>query len=232
MDPLTILAMANAAVAAVKKGCQLYKDIKGAAGNVKEILDDLEKQFTSKHKDKPAPREAIKQYNAERERIKETAKSDPNDVITKVGQELGVFFDAYHKIEEIFFQEELKSKEVYVGDDSLNKRALQRVLIRTRLEKMETELRETMVYQTPAELGDLWTRFLKMKQQIEKEQIDARAVQKREYEKSEWAKRQRIELWRGRMYEIFLVVLIVFYVWSLLWSISLHRENLRDFLSH
>ena len=44
--------MANAAVAAVKKGCQLYKDIKGAAGNVKEVLDDLDKQFHDRHKDK------------------------------------------------------------------------------------------------------------------------------------------------------------------------------------
>ena len=27
MDPLTLFALANGAVAAVKKGCQLYKDI-------------------------------------------------------------------------------------------------------------------------------------------------------------------------------------------------------------
>ena len=53
MDPITLFAMANAAVAAVKKGCQLYKDIKGAAGNVKEVLDDLDKQFHDLHKDKP-----------------------------------------------------------------------------------------------------------------------------------------------------------------------------------
>ena len=34
MDPLTLFALANGAVTAVKKGCQLYKDIKGAAGDV------------------------------------------------------------------------------------------------------------------------------------------------------------------------------------------------------
>lgn len=231
MDPLTLLALANAAVAAVKKGCQLYKDIKGTVGDVKGVLDDLESQFKSLHKEKPPSNESIKKYNAERERIKETAKSDPNDVITNVGQQLGVFFDSYQKIEDLFFQEELESKKVYTGDDSLNKRALQRVLIRTRLERMETELREIMVYETPAELGDLWTRFLKMKQQIEKEQVEARGIQRREYLKKEWERREFIELWRGRMYEIFLVVLLVLYVWSLLWSISLHRENLSDFLS-
>ena len=45
MDPLTLFALANGAVAAVKKGCQLYKDIKGAAGDVKAVLKDLDEQF-------------------------------------------------------------------------------------------------------------------------------------------------------------------------------------------
>ena len=46
MDPLTLFALANTAVAAVKKGCQLYKDIKGAAGDVKAVLKDLDEQFS------------------------------------------------------------------------------------------------------------------------------------------------------------------------------------------
>ena len=45
MDPLTLFALANGAVQAVKKGCQLYKDIKGAAGDVKSVLKDLDEQF-------------------------------------------------------------------------------------------------------------------------------------------------------------------------------------------
>jgi hypothetical protein len=44
MDPLTLLALANGAVAAIKKGCQLYKDIKSAAGDVKGVLDGLNKR--------------------------------------------------------------------------------------------------------------------------------------------------------------------------------------------
>ena len=45
MDPFTLFALANGAVAAVKKGCQLYKDIKSATGDVKGILKDLDNQF-------------------------------------------------------------------------------------------------------------------------------------------------------------------------------------------
>ena len=42
MDPLTLFALANGAVSAVKAGCKLYKDIKGAAGDVKDVIKDLE----------------------------------------------------------------------------------------------------------------------------------------------------------------------------------------------
>jgi len=47
MDPITLFALANGAVSAVKAGCKLYKDIKGAAGEVKEVLKDLTISFTN-----------------------------------------------------------------------------------------------------------------------------------------------------------------------------------------
>ena len=75
MDPFTLFALANGAVAAVKKGCQLYKDIKSATGDVKAVLKDLDDQFNKKHPpDKPASAAAIKQYNEEKTRVKELNK--------------------------------------------------------------------------------------------------------------------------------------------------------------
>ena len=52
MDPITLFALANGAVAAVKQGCALYKEIASAAGDVKGVLSDLEEQFNSKFKDR------------------------------------------------------------------------------------------------------------------------------------------------------------------------------------
>ena len=58
----------------------------------------------------------------------------------------------------IFEEEEKHSQhEIYEGDASLGKRALQRVLMKKQLEQMGTELREIMVYQSPPELGALHT---------------------------------------------------------------------------
>lgn len=231
MDPLTILAMANAAVAAVKKGCQLYKDVRGAVGNVKEVLDDLEKTFKTQHKDKPPSQEAIKQYNAERERVKVAGGRDPNDIISEVGAKLGDFFDAFDKIEQLFYEEERKAKQVYTGDDSLSKRALQRVLIRSRLEMMYKEIREEMIYNTPGELKDLWTRFEKMRAQVQKEQEEARAEQTRRDAEKAWQRQQIINRWRDRAGAISLTVLAALYIWGLLWAINRHRMNLQGFLS-
>jgi hypothetical protein len=58
----------------------------------------------------------------------------------------------------VFEEEEKRSKtQVYTGDESLGKRALQRVLMKKQLEQMGTELQEIMIYQSPPELGALWT---------------------------------------------------------------------------
>jgi hypothetical protein len=227
MDPLTILAMANTAVAAVKTGCQLYKDVKGAAGNVKEVLADLQSQFAGKKVSK----EQKAQYEAEKERVKSIGASNPDQVITQIGEQLGVFFDAFDQIEHLFWEEERNAKKVYTGDVSLSRRALQRVLIRSRLAQMHADIRQEMCWNTPAELGDLWTRFEQMRAQVEQEQAEAREAQRIEDVKIAWQRQQNLDLWRSRAGDLLIVALLVVYVWGLMWSIKLHRESLDSFLS-
>jgi hypothetical protein len=81
--------------------------------------------------------------------------------------------DAYDAIGKAFIQQETEAKAVYTGDQSIGKRALSRVIIRSRLDAMIVELRETMVYKAPPELGDLWTRYEAMWKQIVIEQDEA-----------------------------------------------------------
>ena len=76
----------------------------------------------------------------------------------------------YAKCKAIFEQEELHSQEVYDGDASIGKRALQRVLMRKKLEQMGVELRELMVYQSPPELGALYTEVEAMMKEMGKTQ--------------------------------------------------------------
>jgi len=166
--------MANSAVAAVKKGCQLYKDIKGAAGDVKAVLKDLDQQFHSAHPpEKPASAEARKQFVEEKNRIIDLNKRDgeTTGIYTELGEHLGAYYDNYYKCMAIFEEEEKRAKtEVYEGDASLGKRALQRVLMKKQLEQMGTELREIMVYQSPPELGALHSEVEEMMEVMGKQQ--------------------------------------------------------------
>ena len=165
MDPLTLFALANGAVQAVKKGCQLYKDIKGAAGDVKAVLKDLDEQFANAHKDKPATVEARNQFIQEKNRVIELNKrgGETAGIYTELGEHLGQYYDNYYKCLAIFEEQEKHDQhEIYQGDASLGKRALQRVLMRKQLEQMGTDLRETMIYQSPPELGALFTEVEEM----------------------------------------------------------------------
>ena len=133
MDPITLFALANGAVAAVKKGCQLYKDIKGAAGDIRGVLKDLDEHFHINHKDKPATTTQRNAYIEEKNRVIELNKRDGDTVgiYTEIGNHLGTYYDNLNKCMAIFAEEERRSKEeLYEGDDSLGKRALQRVLMK------------------------------------------------------------------------------------------------------
>jgi len=172
VDPITLFALANGAVSAVKAGCKLYKDIKSAAGDVKGVLKDLDEQFNKAHKDKPPTPEQRKQYIEEKNRVVELNKKggETDDVYTTIGEKLGEFFENYHKCKTVIEEEERRSHEEYTGDASVGKRALQLVLMKKKLEQMSVELRETVVYQSPPELGALWTDVNNMMERMNKEQ--------------------------------------------------------------
>jgi hypothetical protein len=168
MDPLTLFALANGAVKLVKEGCKLYKDIKGAAGEVKDVLKDMDEQFKKLHPpDKPASPEAKKQFIEEKEKVKELNRKANADehtgIYQEIGEKLGEYYDNFYKCMAIMEEEERRAEnEVYTGDASLGKRALQRVLMRKQLQQMSVDLRELMVYQSPPELGALYTEVEEM----------------------------------------------------------------------
>lgn len=170
MDPLTLFALANGAVAAVKKGCQLYKDIKGAAGDVKSVLKDLDEQFHANHPpDKPATVTQRNAYIEEKNRVIELNKrgGETAGIYQELANYLGDFFDAMNKCMAVIEEEERKNREeIYDGEESLGRRALQLVIMKKQLQQMAVELREMMIFQAPPELGALWTDVSEMMKEM------------------------------------------------------------------
>lgn len=222
MDPFTILAMANGAVAAVKKGCQLYKDIKSAAGDVSAVLKDIDAQFAGKKVSK----EQAEKIEEKKREVKEAGNTDPGDALTQIGQRLGDFFDAMDKIEEVFHEQERKAHLIHDDKDgSLKRMALNRVMIRTRLEHMEAEIRQEMTWNTPAELGDLWTRFSKMWEQTLEEQTEARRLQLIKDQEARWRKMRIKNAIKDNLLWLAIFVILAIEALGLLWTIRLHRQN-------
>jgi hypothetical protein len=130
-------------------------------------------------------------------------------VFIKIGNDLGVLMDEYDKIGKVFIQQEAEAQQVYTGTDSIGKRALMRVIVRSRLDAMLAELRETMVYKAPPELGALWTKYEAMWKQIVIEQDEAH---KRETAKMQIEAAQRRRRIRKRKEEAVWVGAILFVV--------------------
>ena len=227
MDPLTLFALANGAVAAVKKGCALYKEIQSAAGDVKGILNDLEEQFTERHKDKPPSVAEKNQYIEEKNRIIELSKKQPDDIFTQIGEELGTYFENYATCMAIFEEEEKHAFDVYTGNVSIGKRALQRVLMISRLQAMKAELREIMVYQCPPELGDLYTRTETMMERIKKEQAIAISRKRAEDKIKAERKAARNKRIKSKITRWSIAFVAVLYFIILVWSVVEIRKTER-----
>ncbi len=228
MDPLTLLAAANAAVAAVKKGCELYKEIKSAAGEVKEVLDDLKDQYNKIVDPTPVQKQ---QYYAEVQRVQEIAKADPNDVYTQIGDQLGVLMDSYDALSKALLAEQVAGSKVYKGEESIGRRALRRIIITTRLDAMLTEIRETMVYRAPPELGSLWGKFEEMWQTIVKEQEAAHAEELKLIQIARWRRRKRIAEIKAKAAWVSAVVFVVIWAVGLMW-LTTRSTMMRTSLGH
>ena len=222
MDPLTLFALANGAVKLVKEGCKLYKDIKGAAGDIKDVLKDLDDQFHTVHKDRPATAAEHNQYIQEKNRVINLNKQagDTANIYTEIGQQLGVYFDNLFKCYAIFEEGERRSRtEVYHGEDSIGKRALQRVLLKKQLDAMRAELREIMVYQSPPELGALWTEVEAMMEIVGKEQAVAIGIEMRGNAERARLQRKRMKKIKHRAYCWGITVVAMLYICWLVWAV-------------
>jgi len=98
-------------------------------------------------------------------------------VFTEIGNQLGALLDAQDQLGKALLAEELANTAVYKGQESLGRRALRKIIIEARLDSMMAELRETMVFKAPKELGSLWGKYEKTVEKINKQQEAARIAE-------------------------------------------------------
>lgn len=178
-----------------------------------DVLKDLRAQFDKVTGGNPTVEQKQK-YNEEVQRVQAIAKADPNDVYTEIGDQLGALMDSYDALSKALLAEQMEGKKVYKGDESVGRRALRRIIITTRLDAMLTEIRETMVYRAPPELGALWSKFEEMWKTIVAEQDEAHAEELRLIQMARWRRRKRIAELKAKATWISATVFVV--LWGIL----------------
>ena len=195
-----------------------------------DVLKDLREQFDRVTGGSPTVEQKQK-YNAEVQRVQEIAKADPNDVYTEIGNQLGALMDSYDALSKALLAEQMESKKVYKGEESIGRRALRRIIITTRLDAMLAEIRETMVYRSPPELGSLWGKFEEMWKTIVAEQDAAHAEELKLIQMARWRRRRKIAELRAKITWISAAVFVVLWGVGLMW-LTTRSAMMRMSLGH
>lgn len=219
---------AQAAVAAVRKGCEMlsegkteisklkstvekgigdakaiYKEVTGLWGWIKNLLSPSQSSA-------PTPKAAQQETNVVKaeptnvvakkreQRVELSYEEYQTQAIHQVCEQLKTFFEIRRKLKEHCSELE----EISLTTETVEDSAIDRVEIELQLENMTVQIREAMVY-APLELRNIYSRFLAMYDQILEEQEFARQVRKKQ-ERDEAARQ-----WQRRDKQIELVVQVV-----------------------
>ena len=194
------------------------KTVDGVISDVKAIkgIFDWFIGLFKQHK----PAEAIKPVAQKKATAKKQQSYEELEfkLVSEIGANLGVLFDAQQEISNHYLELEEASKTNYDPTQNTSQKAIERALIELQLEKLMEQTREAMVY-APPELKDLYSRFLKMHNKIEQEQAWARSEMIRRTRQARWKKEREeiefIEITSG----VFAVVFISLFFGWMMWQI-------------
>ena len=99
---------------------------------------------------------------------------DETQVKVDIVKNLTEFFKLQEQLAAHIREEEEKSRTVYDPDQNHMEAALKRVMAQQEMDRLIVQIRETMVYQSPPEMGALYSSVFDMKELIDEEQEQAR----------------------------------------------------------
>jgi hypothetical protein len=150
------------------------------------------------------------------------AYGQAKDVVADISVHLGNFFKAHESLEKHIHEEELKSKKVRDPELSLNQEAFNRVLAQKEMIRLETELRETLVYSAPPQLGAVWSEFEAMRDRVKAERAE---VQRQELYKQQVSKSRRENIKRRFQEQLTSILAVMFIILYFLWLMILIRTS-------
>ncbi len=208
----------------IQAGCDLYKQAKEQFVSIKRTADEvvaigkevkgfwgsLRKLFGGSPKPE-ATKSVAKAKKPDYVAVEET------QVKADIVKNLSEFFKLQEQLEAHIRESEEKARTVVFSDDvNLMEEALNRVLAQQEMERLVVQIRECMVYQSPPEMGALYSEVFSMRDIIAAEQEKAR--KKRDAES--WLRKERERLLAEKQAYLLVAFLFLLYLWMLIGLVS------------
>lgn len=237
---------AQAAVAAVRKGCEmlsegkaeinkLKKTVEQGIGDAKAIYKEvtglwswLLGLFGKQPAAKPKPVEAAAPAPAVAQAVaapKKTAKPGKEPELTYEEYQTQAIHQVCEQLKTFFeIRRKLKEhclelEEVSKTTTTIEDSALDRVEIELQLENMTTQIREAMVY-APKELRDIYSRFLDMYDLILEEQEFDRQLKRKQKRDAEWRRALLRNHRIDRALALAVMAGLLLWMWALMLSLG------------
>jgi hypothetical protein len=219
--------MAAGLVKQIQQGCELYKQAKEQFVQVKRTADEvvaigkelngfwnqLRKFFAGSSKPqvaKPAAQSKKSDYVA----------VDETQVKVGIVQNLTEFFKLQEQLATHIREEEEKSRTVYDPDQNHLEAALKRVMAQQEMDRLVIQIRECMVYQSPPEMGALYSSVFEMSEVIQEEQTQARLAQEAKERVRKWQREESKRNFQAKQAYLLGTLVLIVYLWMWLIAIS------------
>jgi len=208
----------------IQAGCDLYKQAKEQFVSIKRTADEviaigkevkgfwgtLRKLFGGS----PKPETAKSVAKAKKS---DYVAVDETQVKAEIVKNLSEFFKLQEQLEAHIRESEEKARTVVFSDDvNLMEEALNRVLAQQEMERLVVQIRECMVYQSPPEMGALYSEVFSMRDIIAGEQAKARKMRDAE----SWLRKERERLLAEKQAYLLVAFLFLIYLWMVIGLVS------------
>jgi hypothetical protein len=150
---------------------------------------------------------------------------DETQVKVNIVKQLTEFFKIQEQLAAHIREEEEKSRSVYDPDQNHMEAALNRVMAQQQMAELVVQIRECMVYQSPPEMGALYSEVFEMREVIQEEQEQARLKQEAKERYKEWLRKERQRNFQAKSAYLVVTGIFLLYIWMWLIFVSQWRRT-------
>jgi hypothetical protein len=232
VDPISICLLAAGLVKQIQAGCELYKQAKESFVEIKRTADEVVAigkevrgfwgQLLGFFGSKPKPQAA---KPAGKSKKSDYVAVDETQIKVDIVKNLTEFFRLQEQLAAHIREEEEKSKNIYDPDQNLMESALKRVMAQQEMDNLVVQIRECMVYQSPPEMGALYSEVFSMKDKIEEEQTQARLKEEAKKRQELWQRKEEERNFQLKLAYLVATTTFLLYLWLWLLFVSQLRKT-------